>query len=202
MKRVAILFLAFAAVSFAAQAQPRQGKMHKGNIKDGNNPKVHVYSISDKGCMIPDLSQEQKDEIKKYRLDMVKENTSIHNQIAEKRARLNTLQSEDKANMSAINKTIDEIAALQAQQMKSKASFHVKVRALLNDEQKVAFDSRKHHNHSFGFDRGMRHMKMRTFKFGDDDFGVFNEKIEGLEALNNIDFNAITEHHFELEVED
>ncbi|MDR0660498.1 MAG: Spy/CpxP family protein refolding chaperone [Prevotellaceae bacterium] len=206
MKKIALLFLAFAVVTLTAQAQHGPGKGHKENLKDGKKATTYVYRMGgDNHCSIPNLSDGQKEEVKKLRLEMTKETTSIRNQIAEKRARLNTLQSEDKADMSAINKTIDEIAALQAKQMKAKANFHVKVRALLDDEQKIAFDSRKHHRFNFNFGDGMGKMKMRSFRFGDADFGDIKERLkgmEGLEALNNIDFDSIFEKHFEFEMED
>ncbi len=200
MKRLVVLFLAFAAITFTAQAQQGQERTNKGNSKDRKNMNVQIHRFNGgDGFMIPDLSDGQKDEIKKLRIEMNKETNSIHNQIAEKRARINTLQSQDKADMSAINKTIDEIAALQAQQMKAKANFHVKVRALLNDEQKVAFDSRRpHRNFNFDMGRGMGEMKMKSFRLGDADFDAF----EGLELPEDFDCNSLFEQHFGLEIED
>lgn len=199
MKKIAVLLLAFAAITYTAQAQHGQGRMSKGSSKDGKNMSVYVHRSGGSDFMIPGLSDGQKDEIKKLRLEMTKESTSIRNQIAEKRARLNTLKAQDKVDMSAINKTIDEIAALQAQQMKAKANFHVKVRALLNDEQKVAFDSRKHHR-GFNFDMGreMGQTKMRSFRFGDADL----DALEGLEMPNDIDFNSMLGQYFEFEIEE
>lgn len=152
MKRVAILFLAFAAVSFTAQAQSGQGRMSRSNSnpENGKSPRVQTYRFNNSSDrMIPDLSQEQQEAMKKLRLEMTKETTSIRNQLSEKRARLNTLQSADNADMSAINNAIDEIAALQAQQMKARASYHVQTRALLNDDQKIAFDNQSHRNFNF-----------------------------------------------------
>lgn len=190
MKKIAILILAFAAITLTVQAQPQ--KENRGRTKDGRNAIAYVHRSG--GCeqMIPNLSQEQKDEIKKLRLEVTKETTSIRNQIAEKRARLNTLQSEDKADMKAINKTIDEIAALQAQKMKAKANCHVKVRALLNDEQKVDFDSRKFHQN---FGRGMGQMKMRSFKSGNAGF----EEQKDFEIPNRMGFDHTIRQNFDFE---
>lgn len=195
MKKTIVLLLAIAVMSFTAQAQTGQGKVNRGEPKEGRGAKVRVHHIGENGFMIPDLNEEQRNEIKKLRLDMAKESTSIRNQMAEKRARLNTLQSEDKADMNAINKTIDEIASLQAQQMKAKANFRVKVRALLNDEQKVAFDQ---HRYSTG--KGMGQMRMRDFSFDDFNFKEFGD-FETLGELTDFDFGSIV-HHFEFDQED
>lgn len=202
MKKIAVLLLAFATVALTAQAQPRQGRAYKGNNGSSKNPGVYVHRFGGADCMIPDLSQDQQDEIKKLRLEMTKETTSIRNQMAEKRARLNTLKAADKADMNAINKTIDEIAALEAQRMKAKASCDIKVRALLNDEQKVAFDSRRHRNFNFNFDRGMGQMRMRSFRLGDMDFKGLEDGLEGLSKLNDMDLGSGFGQYFEFEMED
>jgi Spy/CpxP family protein refolding chaperone len=88
------------------------------------------------------LDENQQKEIEKIRLEQVKERTKTRNLMREKRAKLELLQTADKPDMKEINRVIDEIAAIQAQEMKAQAAARQKIRALLNEEQRVQFDSR------------------------------------------------------------
>lgn len=90
---------------------------------------------------IPNLTTEQKTKIQDLRVKHLKEITPLRNELAEKKAHLKTLQSVDKPDMNAINKTIDEISALQTKIMKSNASHRIEVASNLTDEQKVFFNS-------------------------------------------------------------
>lgn len=188
MKKTIIAILAFFAVSFSVQAQDAKVYVHGSGTKGGKEPKVYTKHIKmSRG--IPDLTDEQEEQIKALKLAKDKDNVSISNQLAEKRARLTTLKAVDKADMSAINKTIDEISTLQAQQMKADAAYHVKVRALLTDEQKVAFDSKRNRtfHYSFGGDDGLR-LKGKAFNFGDSGFNFdFNK----LGELNSSDWEEV-----------
>jgi len=94
-------------------------------------------------CMgLPNITDDQKAKIEKLRTAHMKEANGIHNQLNEKRAKLNTLSDVDNTDMVAINKTIDEIGALQTDLMKKKTAHQMEVRKLLTDEQKVVFDSK------------------------------------------------------------
>jgi Spy/CpxP family protein refolding chaperone len=119
---------------------------------------------------IPNITEEQEAKLKELRLDFIKERQSIMNVMREKRAHLITLQSEDKVDMSAVNKTIDEITELQNKQLKNMAKQRQAVRNILTDEQKVFFDS--HHNKSMDCsratmmnrDKGNHNMKRDYYK--------------------------------------
>jgi len=91
---------------------------------------------------IPNLTDDQKKKIKDLRTPLQKEVLPLKNQLAEKRAHLKTLQTADKADLKSINSTIDEMSQLQSQIMKKHAAHTQAVRALLTDEQRVAFDTR------------------------------------------------------------
>jgi len=88
------------------------------------------------------LTEQQRNEIKKIHFTSKKTIMPLRHQIAEKRAHLKTLGIEEKANMPEINKTIDEITGLLGQIMKQKASDRQEIRKLLNEEQRLKFDSR------------------------------------------------------------
>ena len=78
---------------------------------------------------------------------MQKETLPIKNQIDEKKAHLKTVSSGDNVDVTAVNKTIDEIYSLKADMAKKREAFRQDVRKLLNDEQKLAFDL---HHAKFG----------------------------------------------------
>jgi Spy/CpxP family protein refolding chaperone len=98
-------------------------------------------------CCIPDLTDDQTAKIKKIKTAYLKDVMQLKNQLAEKKAHQRTLMTVDKPDVAAIDKTIDEIGALKIEMMKKEAKHKVAVRALLTDEQKLAFDM----NHSKGY---------------------------------------------------
>lgn len=90
---------------------------------------------------ISDLTDVQKQKIEDLKLAHTKAMTGFKNQMNEKNAHLKTLQSADKADMAAINKTIDEISAIKADMMKTCAANKQSIRSLLTDKQKIIFDA-------------------------------------------------------------
>jgi len=92
---------------------------------------------------IPNLTAEQKTKIQALRVVHQKEVTPLKNELAEKKAHLKTLESAEKTDKDAINKTIDEISSLQAKIMKSNASHRIEVASNLTDEQKVFFNAHR-----------------------------------------------------------
>ncbi len=91
---------------------------------------------------IPNLTEEQQTKIHELRTAHMKTMLKYKNEINEKEARLNTLQTEDNADMDKIYKVIDEIGALKTEMNKKKALLRQEIRKLLNDEQRVFFDTR------------------------------------------------------------
>lgn len=90
---------------------------------------------------IPDLSDAQKDQIKTERTSFMADVLPIKNQLKEKQAHLNTLQTAKTVDMKAVNSTLDEIGALKIDLSKRAANHRQKIRSILNDEQRVYFDS-------------------------------------------------------------
>ena len=103
--------------------------------------------------MIPDLTEEQQTQIQDLRLKLMKDMMDYKNQLNEKRAKLGTMQTQENPDMDAINKMIEEMGKLRTEMHKQKAKHHQEVRSLLNEEQKVFFDSHK----MMGNKRGMHH---------------------------------------------
>ncbi len=212
MKKVALLIisvLCFAPFVQAQQQQEKQEKERRVQVRTAR-PDVErrVGEIRERMGGIPNLTQEQRDQMKTLRVEMMKESNTVRNQIAEKRAHLKSLQATDNADMKAINKTIDEIASLQAQQMKAQANMQVKTRALLTDEQKVMYDARGNNmrfnfntsGRKFNFDGDNKQFKVRAFKFGDTDMPN-SEEINKIvsEQLATMDFDFPFDFDFDFE---
>lgn len=95
-------------------------------------------------CMgMQGLTAEQEKQIKDLHQKMMKEMLHLKNQIAEKKAHLQTISTGDNVDMAAVNKTIDELFVLKAEVDKKKIALQQDVRKLLNDEQKIMFDMHK-----------------------------------------------------------
>lgn len=92
---------------------------------------------------IPDLTQDQTKKIEELHIAHLKEVNQVRNQLTEKKAHLRTLQSADKVDNTAINKTIDEITSLQNDMMKKNEAHRQAVRNILTDKQKVIFDAKR-----------------------------------------------------------
>lgn len=91
---------------------------------------------------IPNLSEDQKKKMKEIKIRTRKETMQVENQMGEKKARLKTLTMMDKPDINEINKTVDEWMGMQAIVMKKKLGSAQEIRALLNEEQRVVFDSK------------------------------------------------------------
>lgn len=88
------------------------------------------------------LNEKQRAEIQKIRAKQLKERIQTSNLLKEKRAKLEVLQTADQPDMKEIDKLIDEIAAIQAEEMKDQAASRQKIRSLLTEEQRTIFDAR------------------------------------------------------------
>ena len=91
---------------------------------------------------IPDLTEDQQTKIGKLRTAHLKEMQNSRNQLAEKKARLQTLRTAENANMVAINKTVDEKSVIQTSMQKNREQHFQDVRIILTNDQKVNFDNR------------------------------------------------------------
>lgn len=145
----ALLVFVFAAGSLTALAQrDRDVEIEK---------KVIVTQSDNSGpyCNIPGLTDEQRDNMEKMRLAHQKKVRLMHANMQEKRAHIRTLRLADNPDMQQINKTIDEIAAIQGDLMKEREAHRQAIRSGLNEEQKAWFDSRPAHERGFGRQGGM-----------------------------------------------
>ncbi len=139
MKTNVIMAIAIAVVtSLTVNAQSQKMQPYSGK-----SPGEVRQVMRPEGFTTPmmKLDDKQREEIKKIRTEQVKERTQTRNLLKEKRAKLEVLQTADKPDMKEINKVIDEIAVVQAKEMKAKAADRQKIRSLLTEEQRVYFDA-------------------------------------------------------------
>ena len=135
------------ATSLTVHAQPQKMQPYSGK-----SPREVRQVMPPEGFSMPmqGLDDKQRGEIRKIRTEQMKERTRTRNLLKEKRAKLEVLQTADQPDMKEINKVIDEIASIQAQEMKTEAANRQKIRDLLTEEQRVYFDA-----HIADGDRGM-----------------------------------------------
>jgi len=89
---------------------------------------------------LPDLTEDQKAELKSLHLKLMEETLPLQNEIGEKEASLRSLTTAEEVDLEAVNKTIDEIAAAKAELMKKRVATEQAVRNVLNEEQRIIFD--------------------------------------------------------------
>ncbi|MEM6522183.1 MAG: periplasmic heavy metal sensor [Bacteroidota bacterium] len=112
---------------------------NRGEQKKGMEPRSEMRH--DPIDRIPNLTEEQKEKIKGLRTENQNQVLPLRNTLGEKEARLKTLSTAEKADMKSINAMIEEIGELKTEIAKLRASTHQKVRAELNDEQRLFLDT-------------------------------------------------------------
>jgi len=149
MRSMMMLMVVALTATFSTNTYAQRGK--------GSNDLLMDSIKHERG--IPNLTADQKAKIEISRVKHIKEVTPLRNELAEKKAHLRTLNSVEKPDINAINKTIDEISVLQSKIMKSNASHRIEVASNLTDEQKVFFNSRqgkmKNGKRGYGMRNGM-----------------------------------------------
>lgn len=127
-------------ISTAAFAQPG----NRGGCNKGNGPDI------------PGLTEEQKQEMKNLRIEHQKEMLPLRNQLGELHAKLRTLSTGDDVNMKEVNKQLEAISSVKLQMAKKRAAHRQGIRKILNEEQRVFFDS--HYGKGFHGKKG-KHAK-------------------------------------------
>jgi Spy/CpxP family protein refolding chaperone len=125
-----VLSLMLVTLLFVSNAAMAQGPGAKGG-KSQLKPAVEI----------PNLSADQKTQIQSLKTAAMKESLALRTELKEKRAHLNTLAIADKVDQKAIDNEIEAIGKLQTKLMKIHAKLRQDIRAILNDEQRVYFDT-------------------------------------------------------------
>lgn len=146
-----ILMVAVILMSTAAFAQKPMGPQ---NRKDGQEIKRPGMKQDAKKADF--LTEEQKETMKKLRLETAKEIKPLKNELHEVMAHHQTLITADNADLKAINKNIDKMAGIKTEIAKIMAKQHQEFRSQLNEEQLIKFDNRKNKMH-----RGKKNQEQR-----------------------------------------
>ncbi len=102
------------------------------------------------------LTEDQSKKMQQLNDDAQKRTFQIDLQIKEKKAHLDILRYADKADINAINATIDEIARLKADKAKIREANIQEIRKMLTDDQRAKFDQMSRHKKHNG-KRGPKH---------------------------------------------
>ena len=144
MKTICVyIALFFAAIMTANAQEPLTQRENRRPVLVDDINRERILNIRQNNWQLdslPGLSNQQRMQIMTLQAEMQKGLNQLNNQLSEKRARLQTLETQPAVNMRAINRNIDEQAKLLAKQMKLKAGYKQKVRAALNEEQRGRFD--------------------------------------------------------------
>ncbi len=132
-----VLFMVFLTSGIIAA----QGGPNRYGQGEGRGNKLG-YGHGGMRCeQLLNLTEDQKTEIENLKIPHRKEMLNLNTQLMEKRAKLNTLLIADNPDMKAINSVIEDMGKTRTAIQKGRISHRMKVRSLLNDEQKVIFDA-------------------------------------------------------------
>ncbi len=140
MKKTVLFCFIFSSIFSFLQAQELVPFGNQLSRRPVSNIDTKRDFIITKKYNIPGLTEEQTEKMSEFKLKEKKQLLKIKNQLAEKKARLHSLQTADKPDMKEIYKNIDEIAGLIAQEMKIKSDCIQQIRATLTEEQRIDFD--------------------------------------------------------------
>jgi Spy/CpxP family protein refolding chaperone len=127
---LALLFTAMTGIAFAQQAPVPPP-----------NPAKNPQKMKPPKALLPDLSDSLNARIDSIRLKNREDVLPVQNRLREKRAHLQTLATAKNVDMEAINQTIADISSLKTQIAKKRIASFENIRHLLNDRQRIMFDS-------------------------------------------------------------
>jgi len=100
-----------------------------------------AHEPGEKGAKIPNLTEEQKEQLKGFHVAAEKTALPIKNQITENEAKLKTLTTSESYDAKAVDKVIDEIGKLKTDLFKLRVSTDQKIRGILTEDQLVFFNN-------------------------------------------------------------
>lgn len=159
-KILSLVIIATFIISSAAMAQSgNNGQQWNANRQ--NQRAMMKRQAMQKGERQNFFTEEQKEAMKKLRLESAKEIKPLKNELRELQAKQQTLTTADNADLKAINKNIDKMSDVKAGIAKIMAKKQQEIRSMLTDEQLIKFDSRKNrmnqnHGRSFSIERMKR----------------------------------------------
>ncbi|MCD4794580.1 MAG: Spy/CpxP family protein refolding chaperone [Bacteroidales bacterium] len=116
-----------------------------GSIFAQGNPNANNKKADRPFMNIPDLTEDQKDQIKEMRIMHMKEVMPLKNELNEKEAHLQTISTGENVDLNKVYTVIDEIAEIRVNTAKKRAAFRQEVRKVLTEDQRVFFDMHSGH---------------------------------------------------------
>ncbi len=137
-----VLVVLFTGITTSQAQQFRKGeKPPQAEFNKRGNPAGEMRERGPKGPRIPNLSEEQREQLKTFKLELEKNSLPLKNQLAEKEAKLRTLTTSDSFDERAVNKVIEEIGELKTSLMKLHVANGQKIKSILTEEQLVVFNN-------------------------------------------------------------
>jgi Spy/CpxP family protein refolding chaperone len=138
MKTKLLIFVAMVGLSVVLNAQTPDSKPALKSGIQVNGMPLHQRQRAPLHFL--NLTDAQKEAIKKSSLDMHKKIQPIRNELGEAEARQRTLMTAGKPDIKDINKNIERIGELKVEIAKITAAQRLEMRALLTDEQRMKLD--------------------------------------------------------------
>lgn len=137
-----ILFFFAVGLSFSQSYDRSQRKM----MKKEKMERVRHHKKMKKNFLahLPDITEEQKKQMKEIKTSFMKDALPIKNELKEKKARLETLATEEKPSKNKLDDTIEDIGKLKTKLMKLEMNKRQEIRSILTDDQRIIFDTRAH----------------------------------------------------------
>lgn len=148
------LFIAILAVMIPLSSMAQPGPRFRDNDRRGL-----AYNECRLEQVIPDLTDEQSEQLKALRLDQLESSQKYRNEMGEIRAKQRTLMSENPINQGALEDLIDDKAALMKAHQKDVLAHRVAVSEVLTEDQLLVYNQ-------FSQRRGMIHRGVGQARYG------------------------------------
>jgi Spy/CpxP family protein refolding chaperone len=138
MKTKLLILVALVGLSFVLIAQNPEGK---SALKSGISVEGMPHSPQQRAPLaFLNLTDAQKEAIKKSSLEMHKKIKPVRNELGEAEAHQRTLMTAEKPDIKAIHRNIERIGELKVEIAKIAAAQRLELRGLLTDEQRMKLD--------------------------------------------------------------
>ncbi|WP_430809374.1 MULTISPECIES: hypothetical protein [unclassified Carboxylicivirga] len=108
-----------------------------------NGRRAQCANFENRNCRIDNLSDEQESKINQERISFQKSVQQQHNRLGELRAQKRSIETTTPLNKEALNKVLTEINSINTNIQKKRVRHHQTIKSFLNEEQGIAFDSRR-----------------------------------------------------------
>jgi Spy/CpxP family protein refolding chaperone len=147
-RTILAVFLSTVIIAISV-AQPPHGRGSGSRMEQGY-PNQKCQNIENR---IPDLTEDQKAELKSLKMSHLKEMKDFRNQMGEISAKQRTIMSGNPIDQKAVGILIDQKSELMNKQMKAQVTHKVAFKEILTEEQVLAFEksqSRRHFSKTKG----------------------------------------------------